>query len=723
MKLTLIRTDKQNRHHLTTKTLERFAERVKTDTKQQLVSELRREIPFMSGFGAEFPKLEQLPRVYPAAEWRIDEQGDLQMTAFNGVVLLSIGQLTDEAQVETAKQTVAGLPSTVMAVAGASGRSLKVLVAVAAADGRTPVNEEEADALYQAAHAYATRVYSGVTGHEVTVAHPTVRDSFRMTLDPTPYLNAKATALKIGGGWRVEGGGFLAVPSGKAERKENTSAADKSPSTLHLPPSTIKKYDEVEYLYRRVVNEVYDALDTDEWRQSPYREEAATSEIARRLCLLGVEEEEAVAHLHSHLWSREEERHVRAVVASSYEAAREHKPKADPALKAIEASAKVRRDTLALIDFLGRRYQLRYNTVMGYAEFRPNNSTYHPWRPVDERAANDLALEARTEGLDVWDKDVKRYVNSSYAPRYSPVQEYLWECRGKWDGHDRIRELARTVPTQNPYWEEWFYTWFLAMVSQWTATEYTRYGNAAVPLLISKQGWNKSTFCQLLLPVELQWGYTQTARPSEEKTMLLMMSQMLLVNFDEFNKISPQVQQGFLKNMLSLPVVKAKRPYGKHVEVMPRLSSFIATTNLTDVLSDPTGSRRFLGVELTGPIDVSRRPNHRQLFAQALDALDRGEPTWFDEAQTQQIMDYNRQFQQRTPAEQFFGDLFRPALSPDEPGAQWMSASALFQAVRAQVGSSLQISSLQKFGRALANMPGLHRRVTNQNTQYLVVKL
>ena len=706
MKLTLIRTDKQNRQHLTTKTLERFAERVKTDTKQQLVSELRREIPFMSGFGAEFSKLEQLPRVYPAAEWRIDEQGDLQMTAFNGVVLLSIGQLTDEAQVETAKQTVAGLPSTVMAVAGASGRTLKVLVAVEAADGRTPADEETANGLYQVAHAYAARVYGGATGHEVTVAEPSVRDSFRMTLDTAPYVNAKATPLRV------------------AERLgRDASATDTSHSAISLPPSTWKKYDEVEYLYRRVANEVYDALDTDEWRQSPYRDEAAVAEIASRLCQLGVDEEEAVAHLHSHLWSREEERHVRAVVASSYEAARERKPKADPALKAIEASAKVRRDTLALIDFLGRRYQLRYNTVMGYAEFRPNNSTYYPWRPVDERVANDLALEARTEGLDVWDKDVKRYVNSSYAPRYSPVQEYLWECRGKWDGHDRIRELARTVPTRNPYWQEWFYTWFLAMVSQWTATEYARYGNAAVPLLISKQGWNKSTFCQSLLPVELQWGYTQTARPSEEKTMLLMMSQMLLVNFDEFNKISPQVQQGFLKNMLSLPVVKAKRPYGKHVEVMPRLSSFIATTNLTDVLSDPTGSRRFLGVELTGPIDVSRRPNHRQLFAQALDALDRGEPTWFDEVQTQQIMDYNRQFQQRTPAEQFFGDLFRPALSPDEPGAQWMSASALFQAVRAQVGSSLQISSLQKFGRALANIPGLHRRVTNQNTQYLVVKL
>jgi predicted P-loop ATPase len=35
---------------------------------------------------------------------------------------------------------------------------------------------------------------------------------------------------------------------------------------------------------------------------------------------------------------------------------------------------------------------------------------------------------------------------------------------------------------------------------------------------------------------------------------------------------------------------------------------------MADVLADPTGARRFLTVELTGPIDVSRRPNHVQLY-------------------------------------------------------------------------------------------------------------
>lgn len=64
--------------------------------------------------------------------------------------------------------------------------------------------------------------------------------------------------------------------------------------------------------------------------------------------------------------------------------------------------------------------------------------------------------------------------------------------------------------------------------------------------------------------------------------------------------------------------MKIKRPFGRHVEDFPRRASFIATTNQADVLADPSGSRRFLSVELTGPIDVSTPPNYEQLYAQAL---------------------------------------------------------------------------------------------------------
>lgn len=147
-------------------------------------------------------------------------------------------------------------------------------------------------------------------------------------------------------------------------------------------------------------------------------------------------------------------------------------------------------------------------------------------------------MDARLTGLNVWDKDVSRYVKSDKIRNYNPIEEYLWEVHGKWDGIDHIGRLAQTVPTKNPHWERWFRTWVLAMVAQWKGRN-RRYGNSVAPLLISSQGYNKSTFCRSLLPDELQWGYTDNLSLDEKRPVLQAMSQMLLVNLDEFNQISP----------------------------------------------------------------------------------------------------------------------------------------------------------------------------------------
>ena len=179
------------------------------------------------------------------------------------------------------------------------------------------------------------------------------------------------------------------------------------------------------------------------------------------------------------------------------------------------------------------RYVLRHNTVMGYTEYRPNHSWATPWEPVTDKVINTFTTDLQLAGLNVWDRDVKRYINSTRIRDYNPIEDYLWKCRGKWDGRDRIRTLAATVPTDDPaQWAEWFHTWFLAMVAQWQGRD-RRYGNSIVPLLISAQGMHKSTFCRSLLPPELRsWGYTDNLSLAEERPVHLAMSQMLLINLD-----------------------------------------------------------------------------------------------------------------------------------------------------------------------------------------------
>ena len=369
--------------------------------------------------------------------------------------------------------------------------------------------------------------------------------------------------------------------------------------------------------------------------------------------------------------------------------------------------------------FLRDRYDFSYNVLMKYTEYKTKGS-WHDFAPVDPRVQKRMTLDVQLADIRVSIKDVRNFLESDYIANYDPIDEYLFQCEGKWDGKDHIRALARTVPTANPHWADWFYIWYLGMVDQWRGINHRLYGNSVAPLLISKQGFNKSTFCRRLIPQELQWGYTDNLVLSEKRQVYQAMAQTLLINLDEFNQISPQVQQGFLKNLIQLPNVKMKRPYGGHVEEFPRLASFIATSNMDDILTDPSGNRRFIGVELTGPIDESVKPNYVQLFAQAMAAIRAGEKTYFDSVETALLMQSNRQFEVVPPIEQYFQMCFD--LVEDESQGKYMSAAEIFDYLKKRIGSSLKIDSLMSFGRKLANIDGIKVKRFATGKRYLVAE-
>ena len=71
---------------------------------------------------------------------------------------------------------------------------------------------------------------------------------------------------------------------------------------------------------------------------------------------------------------------------------------------------------------------------------------------------------------------------------------------------------------------------------------------------------------------------------------------------------------------------------------------------MTDLLTDPTGSRRFLCAEVDDKIDCTP-PDHAQLFAQLKAELVGGERYWFSEEEEKEIQHSNRNFY-KMPAEQ-----------------------------------------------------------------------
>lgn len=607
MKITVIRTNRQHQLCVTNRSIGHLLERMLKDDSKFTIQKFRDMVPSMN-FGYDgYKDMPTWHRVYPAAEFQKDENGNLRMKAFNGLLLLSFRNILKPEDVQLVKKQAAFLPSTLIAVTGADGRSVEILVKFSDEKGELPTDEEHADRLYQSAYRHILPIYQSVIHAEIASQKPSIRSYFLLTLDTQPYYNPQAVALKV---------------------DEKLMLQEPTPS---IPEA-----------------------------------------------------------------------------------------KSDPTDKKEKGMKGSKENIEKMMKYLNEKYDLRYNMVMKYTEYVPKDKEWIGFQAVEPRVQKSLTLEVQLAGINVSIKDVRNFLESNFIKNYNPVEEFLFICYDNWDGKDHIRALARTVPTNNPHWEDWFYTWFLAMVEQWHNRTGRQYGNSVAPLLISKQGYNKSTFCRRLIPPQLQWGYTDNLILSEKRQVLQAMSQCLLINLDEFNQISAKVQQGFLKNLIQLPNVKYKPPYGSHVQEFPRTASFIATSNMDDILTDPSGNRRFIGIELTGPIDVSVRPNYQQLFAQAEKAIWNGEKTYFDAEQTALIMENNRRYQQIDPVMQCFSESFTP--TEDENEGTFMTAAAIFSELKAKYGASLEAKSLLSFGRCLKNIDELKRKRTMKGTEYLVIR-
>lgn len=607
MKITVIRTNRQHQLCVTNRSIGHLLERMLKDDSKFTIQKFRDMVPSMN-FGYDgYKDMPTWHRVYPAAEFQKDENGNLRMKAFNGLLLLSFRNILKPEDVQFVKKQAAFLPSTLIAVTGVDGRSVEILVKFSDEKGELPTDEEHADRLYQSAYRHILPIYQSVIHAEIASQKPSIRSYFLLTLDTQPYYNPQAVALKV---------------------DEKLMLQEPTPS---IPEA-----------------------------------------------------------------------------------------KSDPTDKKGKGMKGSKENIEKMMKYLNEKYDLRYNMVMKYTEYVPKDKEWIGFQAVEPRVQKSLTLEVQLAGINVSIKDVRNFLESNFIKNYNPVEEFLFTCYDNWDGKDHIRALARSVPTNNPHWEDWFYTWFLAMVEQWHNRTGRQYGNSVAPLLISKQGYNKSTFCRRLIPPQLQWGYTDNLILSEKRQVLQAMSQCLLINLDEFNQISAKVQQGFLKNLIQLPNVKYKPPYGSHVQEFPRTASFIATSNMDDILTDPSGNRRFIGIELTGPIDVSVRPNYQQLFAQAEKAIWNGEKTYFDAEQTALIMENNRRYQQIDPVMQCFSESFTP--TEDENEGTFMTAAAIFSELKAKYGASLEAKSLLSFGRCLKNIDGLKRKRTMKGTEYLVIR-
>ena len=633
----------------------------------------------------------QLPRVCFAAEFE-NRNRERRMVGYNGLVVIELNDLKSYDEAIAIREKAKRLPFTMMAFLGGSGRSVKIVCRGAlfhdASAGpepptlQLPAEEDDIRQFHRNLYETARKAYEGQLNLQIEALEPVLERTVYLSADPAIGFNPNATP-------------FFADTSCQQEEPD---LSDLSPKESQLMPGrSVERTYRLNWLYiiEEVLGRYFDLPDEQ-------RQESLLMQVATRCLNEGIPMAKAQQMTMEHPALNTDELLVSKTFSSVYAVTHQKDYMKKHKIRPLHS---IPEDTLLMMKteiFLNTNFEMRKNVMTGIAQYREKTSLDPEFHDLDQEVRNDMTIRAKELGLKSWDKDIDRFIDSSRIDKFYPLYEWL-KGLPRWDGRDRVAELAARVPTNQPHWETYLHKWLLAMVLQWREdTDAQLTGNALVPLLIGRQGCGKTRFCGILMPPELRMYYNEEINFKKETDLNLGLSQFGLINIDEFDKTTAR-QHVILKYLLSTGDVKFRPPYGKAIRQYKRYASFIGTTNQMKPLVDPTGSRRFVCVECTGDINFEDNLDHRQLYAQLMQELDEGQRYWLDDEEIAVLMKENSRFERTSDLVEMIAATFRKPQDP-KGGRLWT-----LQEVNALLHSRFKnydpTTTFEKLGRTLSNQP------------------
>ena len=547
-----------------------------------------------------------------------------------GLLMLNIPCPQGIRQTDELRRRVSQIPYTMLAFAGVSGVTLKVIVKC---DYKSPKTIDANDyvAFLKDAHESAARLYTSLAMCDLLVDEQSLTRGCRMSYDPQLYYNPDAQPMPV----VRDAHDPLATYAGTKVDDQGTvvwypDSAERQRIELEFQTCLSKAIDDCEGRTEKCLQ-----LLADYCAKACLQEEGCVERAAwgLRFKSLGIDV-------------------IRKTFRNAYKI-----PYAGRPLSQMNEKERIMR---SIEEFLNRRYQLRYNVVKQVTEFRPNDLRFKQWKPLTDRDLRSIVVEEMKEGGESWMSDIRTYIESAHITDYNPIHEFLAGC-GKWDGEQNyIEDFARRLPTKYSRWPQYFHRWFLAMVAQ--ALDINRdYGNSMVPLLIGEQGYLKTQFCNHILPPSMREYYMKDIKMDNAEQVERVLGRMWLVNIDEYDS-KTQREQAKIKRLLTEKDVQVRKMRSDQYTMTPRLCSFIATTNDPTPLPSGDGTRRYLCIEVTGKVDMSGQIPYKQIFAQAVTELqDSGCIYWFTDVDEREIQNHNSHYQQESAPEMVLTQIFKPA--------------------------------------------------------------
>ncbi len=244
--------------------------------------------------------------------------------------------------------------------------------------------------------------------------------------------------------------------------------------------------------------------------------------------------------------------------------------------------------------FLSSSYNLMYNIITNDIEDRKTviNGKY---KILDDMALNTMYLRFS----EITDNKISfeffcKVIYSEFTKYYNPFLEFFERHKNIDRSTDLIDSIANSINTDTPNAVKFIKHWGCGIIS-------SIMGESSPLVLVlagELQNTGKTEFFRRLLPPALSSYYAESKLDAGKDDDILMCKKILIMD-DEFGGKSKHESKRF-KELTSKQSFSIRLPYGRTHKDMRRLAVLCGTTNDLNLISDPTGNRRIIPINILG---------------------------------------------------------------------------------------------------------------------------
>jgi predicted P-loop ATPase len=244
--------------------------------------------------------------------------------------------------------------------------------------------------------------------------------------------------------------------------------------------------------------------------------------------------------------------------------------------------------------YLSNNHQLHYNTITADIEDRAVLFNNRP-KILDDMSLNTMYLRFS----ELTDNKISfeffcRVIYSEMTRYYNPFEDFLKANESVQRSQQIIDELAACIETTTPHVAKYLTHWGVGMIA-------SVYGHTSPLVLVlagERQNTGKTEFFRRLLPKPLANYYAESKLDGGKDDDILLTKKLIIMD-DEFGGKSKFEAKRF-KELTSKASFSIRLPYGRTHRDLKRLAVLAGTTNDLGLISDPTGNRRILPINVLG---------------------------------------------------------------------------------------------------------------------------